>query len=115
MSVVMLLFMNSIVIISSFLINYSLFRISNFVDSLVSWFILYLAQIIFSEMILGGLGILYLKNVILLNLIILLIVWLIVKKQRSAFALNTFPDSFFELLENKTVLFALSAIIAFGL
>ena len=75
--------MNYIVAVSSFIIAYRLFRIPDFIDSLICWFISYLAQVLFVELILGFFGVLYLRNIILVNLAILLIVWLnIILKKR---------------------------------
>ena len=112
---IIFLVMNLIVIISSFLITYRLFQISNFVDSLLSWFIVYLAQIVFSELLLGISGILYLNNVILVNVVILLIVWLMAKNKTSSFDLNRTKDIFYELLRNKIILLGVAVILGFAL
>lgn len=116
MPVVTFLFMNSVVIISSFLITYKLFRISNFIDSLITWFVLYFAQVVCTELILGILGALYLRNIVLLNLSVLLIIYLISEKnQTSFFNLKGFKDKVFASLENKIILFATRVILCFGL
>ncbi len=112
---IIFLLMNLIVIISSFLITYRLFQISNFVDSVLSWFIVYLAQIVFSELLLGISGILYLNNVILVNVVILLIVWLMAKNKTSSFNLNRTRDIFYELLRNKIILLGVAVILGFAL
>lgn len=107
--------MNLIVIISAFLVTYRLFQISNSVDALICWFIVYLSQIVFSELILGISGILYLNNVILVNLAILLIIWLIARKRKSSFNLDKTRDGFYELLRNKIILLGIAIILGFGL
>jgi len=107
--------MNSVVIISSFFITYKLFKITHFVDSLISWFIFYLAQIVFTELLLGLLGILYLKNIILFNLAILLIIWLITKNRPSFFSSSSLKDSISELLKNKIILLGSSVILSYAL
>jgi hypothetical protein len=100
---------------SSFFITFKLFKISNFIDSLISWFIVYLAQIVLGELILGILGILYLKNVILLNLAIFLITWLITRNKPVSYNLNEAKTTFLRFLENKIVLFCLSIVLSFSL
>ncbi|MCX5703089.1 MAG: hypothetical protein NT066_01130 [Candidatus Omnitrophica bacterium] len=67
MPIIIFLFMNFTVIISSFFITYRLFKLPDFTGSLTCWFICYLAQIILVESVLGIFAILYLKNVILIN------------------------------------------------
>lgn len=115
MPIINFLFMNSIVIISSFLITYKLFRIPNFIDSLICWFILYSSQVIFTELISGILGVLYLRNIILLNLFILLIAHLITKNQSSSLGLKEFKNILPVFLENKIIVLGISVILCFGL
>lgn len=115
MAIATFLFMNFIVITGSFFITYRLLKISNLIDSLICWFVFYFSQIIFSELVLGIPGILYLKNVILINLLILLIIWLTVRNQASSFNLTGIKASISELLKNKAILFGVSAILGFGL
>lgn len=112
---IIFLLMNLLVIISSFLITYRLFQISNSVDALICWFIVYLSQIVFSELILGISGILYLNNLILINSVILLIIWFIVKNRLSSFNLNTIRDAFYGLLRNKIILLGVAVILGFSL
>lgn len=107
--------MNSIVIISSFLITYKLFRISNFIDSLTCCFTVCFAQIVFTELILGILGTLYLKNIILLNLLILLSIWLITKNRMPYFDLSGIKNVILGLLKNRIILLSVSIILGFGL
>lgn len=122
---VIFLLMNSIVIISSFIITRKLLRISNSADFLISWFILYFAQIVFSELILGIIGILYLRNIILLNIIILLVVFLNADSQKSFISIRPFglryphrennqwiKSSVFQLFNNKSILFVISLILS---
>ena len=85
MPVFIFLLMNSIIGASSFMLTYKVFKIPGFVDSLICWFILYFTQIISGELIFGIWGILYLKNVILLNLIALIIIWYFAKNDLSTF------------------------------
>ena len=115
MPIIIALFMNFIVILGSFLITYKIFKKLDFVDSLLCWFILYFAQIIFTELLLGILGILYLKNVILINLVILFIIWLTIKGRTYHFNLSGVKDSVPRFLENKIILFGISLILSFGL
>lgn len=115
MPVIIFLFMNFLVLASSFLLVYKLLRVSDFVDALICWFIFYFAQIIFSGLLLGGWGVLYLKNVILFNLAILLLVWLISRNKESSFSLIGVKNSLTELLNNKVVLLSVCVILGFGI
>lgn len=115
MPVFIFLFMNSIVAASSFIITYRLFKIPNLSDSLICWFILYFSQIISSELVLGVLGILYLKNVILLNLVVLLVLWQISKKHSSSFNLKPLQNIAPRLLKNRVILLGTCVILCFGL
>jgi len=114
MPVFTFLFMNSIIGASSFILTYKVFKIPAFVDSLICWFILFCAQIISSELILGIWGALYLRNIILLNLIVLMIIWYAAKNELSSFNLKPFKESLPVLLKNKIILLAACVILCFG-
>jgi len=107
--------MNLIVGVSAFLLDYRLFKFSGLVDSLLAFFILYFAQIVISELILGILGLLYLNNVFLVNLAILLIIYLITKNSTSSFNLEGIKDTIYGLSENKIILLVVSVILGFAL
>src|SRR4030042_2881982 len=108
------LLMNLIVGTSAFLFTYRILKFNNFVDSLLSLFILWFAQIIFTQLLLGVLSILFIENVILLNLAILLLVWLITLDKQSSFDFTGIRDVLFEFLSNKAILFALTVIVVFA-
>lgn len=107
--------MNLIVGTSSFLFNYRIIRFGNFIDSLISWSLIYFTQIVFSEILLGVLNILFIRDLIFLNLFILIIVWLTTRNMLSSFNLSGVKSSILELLKDKIVLFAISVILGFGL
>jgi hypothetical protein len=111
---VILISLNLVVGMSAYLLNYRVLKFSNFVDSLLSLFIIYFTQIIFTELLLGTLGILFLENVILLNFLIFLFVWFMTRNKKSSFSFKGIKDIWFELLSNKTILFALTVIVVFG-
>jgi len=112
---IIFILMNFIVIASSFLITYRLFKLHDFIDSLMTLFIVYFAQIILSELILGIFSILYLKNVILLNLTILLIIWLVTRDKKYSFNFIRIKSAIFSLLGNRIVILLISLILGFGL
>lgn len=113
---IIFLLMNIIVSISSFLLTYRIFKFNNFIDSLILLFILYFSQIILSQLMLGILGILYLKNVILFNLAILLVIWLTVRNKPFYFSgFYRIRESVSELLKDKIILLTLSLILGFAL
>jgi hypothetical protein len=106
---------NLIVGISSFLVNYRILKFKNFIDSLISLFILYFAQIVCTQLFLGIFGALYLSNVILLNSAILFIVWYITRNKKTSINFASFKDILTELLSNKVILLACALILGFGL
>ena len=114
MPVFIFLLMNSIIGASSFMLTYKVFKIPGFVDSLICWLILYFTQIVTSELIFGIWGILYLKNIILLNLIVLVIIWHAAKNKSSSFNLKPLKESLPGLLKNKIIILAACVILCFG-
>ena len=115
MGILISLVMNFIVAAASFIITYKLFKINNFIDSLISWFIFYFAQVVITELMLGILGLLSLKNLILLNLAVLFIVWYIMRHREASFNFAAIKDSVQGLLSNRVALLAISVILGFGL
>jgi len=108
------LLMNLVVVASAFLVTYRIIRADDFIDSLLSLFILYFAQITACELILGSLGILYLSNVILLNLLILAIIYFVTKDMGSSFNARQVRELYRELAGNKLILACASVLIGFG-
>ncbi len=108
-----LLVMNTIVGISSFLFSRSM-RLKSFSDFLITWFVVFLSQVILGEIILGVLGILSLINLFYLNSAILLILFLSFRKKPNELFFNHIKQSVKDFFNNKSVLFISSIIIAFG-
>ena len=126
------LLMNLIICISAYLLTYrilkftplekvnnieqsSLTGFSNFLDSILSLFIFYFTQIVFTELLLGIFGILYLRNVILLNTVIFLIILYMTRNKESSFDFMGIKYTLTELLGNKVILLGVSVILGFGL
>ena len=124
--------MNLIICISAYLLTYrilkftplekvnnieqsSLTGFSNFLDSILSLFIFYFTQIVFTELLLGIFGILYLRNVILLNTVIFLIILYMTRNKESSFGFMGIKYTLTELLGNKVILLGVSVILGFGL
>lgn len=113
---IIFLLLNLSVIITAFLLVNRVLRIKSLVDSLVSIFILYFSQIVIMEILLGILGILFLRNLLMLNLAILLGVWLTTRTYRSEnLSLDGINKDFLELFNSKTTLFITSVILVFSL
>lgn len=108
------LLMNLIVGISAFLLVSKVFKINVFTDFLISFCIIYFSQIVSSELILGVFNCLNLYNVLLLNSLILLIVWLITRSINFSFKLGPLKEALREILENKIALFLVSIILVFS-
>jgi len=109
------LLMNFIVITSAFLIASKILKINTFIDFFIVLSIFYLSQIILSELLLGMLGILYLKNIFLLNLAILLTVWLASHNKQPTLPILPKNSEGEKLLKNKVILFSFCVILGFGL
>lgn len=109
------LLMNSIVILSAFIVTYKVLRIKDFVDSLISWFLVYFAQIVITELLLGIIGRLFLVDLIILNLGILLVVYAATRKKTLQFSPIGISALVNALLQNKLIFFCSVVILAFGL
>jgi len=107
--------MNYIVIISSYLVTYRLLRIQGLVDSLIGWLVLYFSQIVFTSLILGILGLLTLNNLIILNLLILLCLWLYTNKKPGYLNFNYLGDGFALFLNDKVLSFMVALIAIFAI
>ncbi|MCK9603764.1 MAG: hypothetical protein M0R66_05330 [Candidatus Omnitrophica bacterium] len=110
-----LFLMNIIVGISGFLVIYKVLKFKNFIDSILALFIFCFAQIVFSELLLGILGLLYLENLILINLAILLIILLATKHKTHSYVPVRIDEIIEESRANKAILLAISVILGFGL
>ncbi len=107
--------MNLVVAATSVLIVYKLINFNNFMDSLIASFVLFFAQIIGSELVLGASGILYLPNLIVFNLFLLLAVWFISKDKAFCFNSKGVRPVLRELAGNKLILACLSVLVGFGI
>jgi hypothetical protein len=107
--------MNFIVLATAYLMVAKVFSPSRIIDMLISLFIFYFTQIILSQLVLGIAGILYLKNVIIFNLAIFLIVWLATFRMPSRGWVIDKQSIYNYLRLNKTVLFCICVILGFGL
>lgn len=101
---------NILVGISTFLLTRKFFAKSNSVDFILSWFILFFAQIIIVELLLGIIGQLYLLNLMLSHSLILLIIFLMSRKTETPLFLK--PDVSF-IFDNKMLLFAIAVFCGF--
>lgn len=114
MGIIIFLFMNCIVAAGAFTIVYKLFRAEGLIDSLICWFIVYLAQILSTEILLGVLGILRLKELILLNLFIMIAVLYISRGKEVSFRADGVREGLGGIINNKAALLGLCAILSFA-
>jgi hypothetical protein len=114
MSIIIFLLLNFSVGISSCLIAARLSKRSSLPDYCLCWFLVYFSQIVLSELFLGILGILYLENLLLLNLALTLGFWLISRRQARLPNFRLGLGSVFSLLINsKVTLFVFSVAFSF--
>lgn len=107
------LLLNMLVLACAFLIVYKALRIEGAVDSAIALFAVYLSQIVFIELVLGLLGALYLKNVILLSLILFLGVYLLTRSRELCLPPMNFSLYFKKLLSNQLFSFIFSVAVSF--
>lgn len=104
--------LNSVVILTSALLVRKVFYAPTVSDRICSFSILFLAQVILTEMVLGIFGKLYLKNLLLLNLFVLLLVLFFVRNIRGELR-SVGARDFNWVVENKVMLFCLATILGF--
>lgn len=109
------LLMNLIVGVSAFLLTYKFFKLSSFSDSIITLFLLYFSQIVYTEILLGVAGALYLKNLLLFNLTVLLLVWLITHRREYSFSFKGISEKLNALFEDKVILLLIAILLGFGL
>ena len=113
-----LIIMNLIVLASAGLLMRYFFGFKDIIDYLSAFFLLYFAQVVLSQELLGIFNILSLINVILLNLFILAVIFIFIKslKLKPAYDLKgKFEEAFSGINLNRAQFFCLAAIAAFAL
>lgn len=112
------IFLNLVVGVSAWLLSRYFFYFESITDYFISFSIVFLSQIILTLQLLGVFNSLYLKNIFMLNLCILLIVYLIIKmsKRKAGDNLgNRFKSTINNLKLNKLDICILSIILGFAL
>ncbi|MCX5713529.1 MAG: hypothetical protein NT033_01685, partial [Candidatus Omnitrophica bacterium] len=107
------LLMNLLVGSCAYLLAFRYFKFKNALDSWIFCFLLYLAQIVSTELMLGIEARLFLLNLLILNSAILFAVWMITRKRQS----NIFEhDNFLKIITaDRSLLFVLSVLLGFAL
>lgn len=108
------LLMNTLSGVSALAIAGRVLRFTALPDALISGFIIYLAQVVASEVILGLTGRLFLPQLVLLNLIILLGVLFFTRKRQAFPFWAGKKELFIGLLNNRAALFILTVIAVFA-
>ncbi len=111
---IILFLMNLIVLLSAWVLVFRVLKTSfDLIDSFLAVFIFYLSQIIFSELLLGITGKLFLTNVIFLNSAFLLLIWVVSFNKKSSFSVSGKGKIVKHLLENKVIFFSTCVLIGF--
>src|SRR5210317_2221056 len=111
---ILFLLMNLILFSCAYLITVKFFKKYSLLDIFVNIFVIYLSQIILSEILLGVMGALSVGNLLLINGLVLVAAFLIPNKKATSINISQFFNSFNKFFKNKVALFILSIIIAFG-
>jgi len=104
--------LNSLVFLSSVILVRKVFRSASFSDRICNFSVLFLAQIVLTEMTLGIFGKLFLENLILLNLFFLLIIFFFLKNKPSGLR-SVGARDFSWVVENKVMLLCLAMTLGF--
>lgn len=115
MEILVFLFMNLLVILSSYLITFRVLRVFSLTDSVISWFIIYLSQICLTEISLGVAARLNLANVVTLNALILLLAWFYCRKKPGYSPPSQKTNIKDVILSNKVAFFLFSSLFCFFL
>jgi len=107
--------MNLMVMSTAYLLVSRALKIKPLTECLIGVFLVYLSQIVVTEMALGIFGQLYLTNIILLNFIIFLWVYFATRNLPAAFKSDPSAGTIPAFLQNKIILFLISIILVFGL
>ena len=99
-----------IVAFSSYLFVRKYFNSDLFSEVILNWFILFFAQIVLIETILGTLGVLYFRNLLLASIMVLGIAIFICRGTKLSFVVKPGFDAFFT---SNVVLFAFAVFISF--
>lgn len=114
-----LLLLNFLVIYNNFLLAKYFFKLNDRIDNLLAIFILYFSQIVFTLEILGIFSVLTLRNVLILNALLLLAVIIALKSRKpirgSPLPLKTSPEDIRFNIDNKIVRLCSAVILGFGI
>lgn len=108
----MLILINLVVVISSVILTRNFFKIKQLCDYILTVFILFLAQIILVELLLGSIGILYFSNVFIAHLVILTVVYLSCSNRNNLVPEKPDVEPF---INNNLLILAFSVFSAFFL
>ncbi|MFH0855145.1 MAG: hypothetical protein V1869_01305 [Candidatus Omnitrophota bacterium] len=108
------LLLNMLVLSGAFLMACRFLEIKGAVDSIIALFAVYLAQIVFIELLLGVSTVLCLKNVILLAVAFFLAAYLLAKNRQGARQPLNFSLYFEKLLSNKLLSLVFSIAVSFA-
>lgn len=109
MPILFILLMNYVVCAGACLIAFRFFEFKSLSDSLITAFILYAAQIVLTELILGVAGILRLGNLIALNLCLFLLIWYAARKKKER-PISICPG---EIPRDRLLIFSLALLCGF--
>lgn len=107
-----LILLNLIVVFNSTLLSMYFIKVKELSGLLLTTFILFFAQIVLIELILGTFGLFYLSSIIFVNLLILITILSLYRKSHPVFISKPNIDPF---IKSKTILFIFSVFVAFFL
>jgi len=113
-SLLIFLFMNSLVMLSSYCLSSSILKIKGLTNVLISIFILYFSQIVLTELVLGLFGRLNLVSVILVNSLVLILTLMAPRNKGLHAELASARKKLKEIITHKPALFLIVLIVCFG-
>lgn len=108
----MLILINLAVILNSVILAKNFFGVKGLCDCALTVFILFFAQIVLTELILGSLGLFYFPNVFLANMLLLAVTILVYRKKPVLFPAKPDIEPF---IKSNLILFAFAVFVAFFL
>ncbi len=105
--------LNTLVALSAVILIKKAFHCADLPERICVFSTLFFTQIVVSELILGMLGMLFIPQLIGINTLILILIWLFFRKKKSGPINEVLVDRFDWLFKNKVILFCISVILGF--
>jgi hypothetical protein len=114
MNIVIFFLMNILVGVSAYLLAFKIFKFRSFLETCLGSFLFYISQVVITQLVLGIIGLLYLPDLLFINILILVVICLVAKSKKTSLNLEhriIYPT---ELFKGRLNIFLLSVILGFA-